>query len=78
MTREDVLTGLAELLETDAPLKGSERLSDFAAWDSMAVLGFVARTDESYGVTLVPNDIRLCKTTGDLANLVVKDGPAGL
>lgn len=76
MTREDLLAGLSELLETDFPLTGSEELDGLGNWDSVAVMSFMAMADEGGGVTLAPKDIYGCKTVEDLLSLV--RGGAGL
>jgi acyl carrier protein len=71
MTREELLVGLNELLETDQPLTGHEELSGLGTWDSMAVIGFMSLVDEARGVTLAPSAIDSCKTVNDLVELAL-------
>ena len=70
MKREEVLATLSELLETDSPLTGPERLSDLANWDSLAVMSFMGLADARFGVTCAPADINASKTVDDLMRLV--------
>jgi acyl carrier protein len=70
MRRDDFLVALSELLETDSPLTGSEELSGFGSWDSVAVISFMAMVDDKWGVTLAPKNINACKTVDDLAALL--------
>ena len=70
MTRDEFLVALRELLETDLTLIGSEELSGFGSWDSVAVMSFMAMVDDKWGMTLAPKSIYACKTVDDLAALV--------
>lgn len=70
MKRDEILEGLTELLETDAPLEGPELLADLGSWDSVAVISFMAMVDDRWSVTLTPNDIYACKTVDELVALV--------
>jgi acyl carrier protein len=70
MTKEDFLTKLAEMLELDGALSGEETLADLEAWDSMAVLSFMAMADSEAGKTLAPADIAKAKSVADLYALV--------
>jgi acyl carrier protein len=70
MKKEEFLAKLDELLELpDATLKGTEALKDLEAWDSLAVLSFIALVDEHCGITVAPKDIAACKTVNDLVAL---------
>ena len=65
------LTQLDELLElTPGSLKGQEKLDNLAAWDSLAVIGFIALVDENYGINVSPAGIRAAKTIDDLFALL--------
>jgi acyl carrier protein len=70
LTRQQFLNHLGELLETDAPLTGAERLQDLEAWDSLAAISFMAMADEECGVKVAPKDLARCATVDDLAALV--------
>jgi acyl carrier protein len=70
MQNAEFLALLDELLELPAgTLKGPEALESFEAWDSLAVLSFIALVDEHYGVTVAPKQIAACKTVDDLLGL---------
>lgn len=68
--RDEFLVALSELLETDSPLIGSEKLSDLGSWDSVAVIGFIAMVDDKWEITLDANKIYACNTVEDLTALV--------
>lgn len=70
MSKDDFLTKLAEMLELDGALSGEEALADLEAWDSMAVLSFMALADGEAGKTLSPADIAKAKSVSDLYALV--------
>jgi acyl carrier protein len=72
VTREELLVGLTELLETNLPLTGLEELSSLGNWDSMAVISLMAMADDRCGVTLAPRKINSCKTVDDLVQLVLR------
>lgn len=71
MDRAKFFTALEALLELDpAALTGDELLTDLAGWDSMAVVGFIAMVDETFGLIVPANQLMQCRTTGDLAKTV--------
>lgn len=51
-------------------IKGSEALDEIEAWDSLAVVGFIAVVNQHFGVTLVAKDIQGAKTLPELLALV--------
>ena len=68
MNKAEFYQNLDELLELGpGTIKGSELLADLEAWDSMAVLSFIAMADEKYGVNIRANRIAECKSVDDLA-----------
>jgi acyl carrier protein len=71
MDRIELLNRLGELLELKpGTLKPEDRLQDLEAWDSLAVMGFIALADEHCSVILSPQQLASCKTVGDLIQLV--------
>jgi hypothetical protein len=48
---------------------GTERLEDILAWDSVAVMEFIAFCDERFGRTLKGKRITACQVTGELWEL---------
>lgn len=68
---ETILLSLDDLLELDSgTLTGSEELKDIEAWDSLAVMGFIAMVDEEFDVMVPPSQLSKCKTVADLIALV--------
>jgi acyl carrier protein len=65
------LRNLEELLHLPGgSLKGEEQLRSLEAWDSMAIVEFMAMVDEKYSVTLSPAQFRRCSRTADLFALL--------
>jgi len=59
-----------DLLEVpDGTLSGPEKLEDFANWNSLAMLGYIALADSHNGVELSPRQIRDCDSIDDLGRL---------
>jgi acyl carrier protein len=62
---------LEDVLDLQAgAVKGSDALAKLDAWDSMAVLGFIAMADQQYRAIIPPNRIPGCRTVDDLAGLI--------
>ena len=62
---------LDELLETDqGTIQAEQELDHLEAWDSVAVISFIAMADSDYSVNLPAKAIAECVTVQDLANLV--------
>jgi acyl carrier protein len=51
-------------------LQSNTPLTDITGWDSMAVVGFLALADSTYGKAVRPTAIKTCQTVSDLAALV--------
>lgn len=45
-------------------------LASLAEWDSLAALGAIVMFDMEYGKTISGNDLKSCKTIGDLFGLL--------
>ena len=70
MTEENVFDALCELLEVPkGTLTGAEELGSLGGWDSLAIMGLIAYTDERHGVILSPEKLLSCKTVKELAAL---------
>jgi acyl carrier protein len=66
---------LDELLELHTgTLTGREPLNSLEEWDSLAVVGFIAMVDRTYGVIISPTSIVACRTVDDLAGLLRESG----
>lgn len=51
-------------------LTATTEIEAIGVMDSMAVLELQVCADEQFGIVLEPNDIKACKTVGDLCQLV--------
>jgi len=66
MTREEIRVKFAEIVEVSpAEVADETPLESLAAWDSVAMVSFVALADEA-GVKLQPKSLRSCSTVGQL------------
>jgi acyl carrier protein len=62
---------LEEVLDLQpGAVKAGDTLARLDAWDSVAVLGFIAMADEEYHAIIPPNRIPGCRTVDDLAGLI--------
>jgi acyl carrier protein len=69
MTKQDFFNEIAEIMQLDISLSGSEKLDDFNEWDSLAILGVISMFDLNFGITLNSVDLKSVNTFDDLANL---------
>jgi acyl carrier protein len=71
MRREDFLREMDELLELDpGTLTGQETLGDLASWDSLAVISFIALTDEKLDTVIDGESLAKAATVQDLLDLL--------
>jgi len=70
MTLTEFHSQLDNILELPSgTIKGDEGLENLPAWDSLAVLSFIAMADEKLKVQFSARDIAACTTVADLARL---------
>ncbi len=71
MNKTEFYATIDEILE-EAPgtIKGDERLKDLAAWDSLAVVSFIAMMHASLQYTIPAAKVKECRTISDLLALV--------
>lgn len=74
MDRATFYAKLAELMELDGSLKGSDVLERLNAWDSLAVLAFIAMADTDYHCAVSAQEIAQCTIVDDLADLIATHG----
>jgi acyl carrier protein len=61
---------MCEMLEMPSgSLTGAERLADLEAWNSLAMLSFIAFVDEHFSVSLSPRQIAKAETVSELGKL---------
>jgi acyl carrier protein len=71
MNENEFYGHLEELLEVPAGSIARETaLKDLEAWDSLAVISFIAMVDSNYGLTLPAKRIAAAVTVNDLAALI--------
>ena len=67
---------ISEVLEIEVTVADLSRsLRELEEWDSIGVLGLMAKADEEFGVTLTPKALEAAQTIQDLIELLeVTDG----
>lgn len=72
MTKKDFYRLIDEIIEADpGTIKGGEQLADLPAWDSLAVVGFIASMDKNLGASVSAAQLIEAKSVEDLLRLVV-------
>lgn len=70
MTKQEFLHKLEEVLEMPSgSINGSEKLADLSAWDSLAVISFIAMADANIGASVSATELKACQSVADLAAL---------
>ena len=70
MSLQDFLSHLSEILDMPAAdVQPGAKLADLEGWNSMAMVSFIAFTDEYFGKTVPVRAIASCQTIADLAAL---------
>lgn len=67
MNKEEFLTQMQDVLQTDKELTFDTVLDDLAEWDSLSVMATMAFLDKEFGVKTTMKDFREVKTIADLA-----------
>ena len=71
MDMKEFCQRIESVLEMDAgTIKPDTRLDSLDAWDSVAVISFIAMADQDYQVTVPPKSISECQTVSDLAGAI--------
>jgi acyl carrier protein len=60
---EKFIEQMEDILEVDTISTG-DVLTEFEAWDSLAILSIIALADEYYGITLTSAELKNAKTVG--------------
>jgi acyl carrier protein len=69
-----VIDLVAEVAEIDRDGLTRETLLAEIAWDSLAVVSFIAAADEKFGKTIAPKKLAACVSIADLAALIEGSG----
>jgi acyl carrier protein len=71
MNHSDFLRDLEEVLHLASnSLNGGEVLRELPAWDSLAIVEFMAFADQRYSIAMDPKQITSCSTVDDLFSAV--------
>lgn len=66
MTREEFLTQMQDVLQTEDTLTAETVLSDLAEWDSLSMMATMAFFDKNFGVKIGLRDFKEIETMADL------------
>ena len=66
MTRDEFLTEMQDVLQTDDTLTAETVLGDLAEWDSLAMMATMAFLDKNFGVKVGLKDFKDMNTMADL------------
>ena len=66
MTKEEFLTEMQDVLQTDDTLTAETVLDDLAEWDSLAMMATMAFLDKNFGVKVGLKDFKEMSTIADL------------
>lgn len=69
MTAEEFIAKLADLMDTEATIELSTRLSDVEDWDSLSMVSFFSYCN-TLGQKISPEQIKSAQTVEDLYKLV--------
>ena len=67
MTRDEFLTQMQDVLQTDDALASETVLEDLAEWDSLSMMATMAFLDKNFGVKVGLKDFKDMATIGDIA-----------
>jgi len=67
----DVVQMLSQAMDLPkGKLTGDETLSEIEAWDSLAILSFMAFVDTNCGITLRPDELLKCESIRDVKAII--------
>ena len=67
MTKDDFLSEMQDVLQTDTELKEETMLEELDEWDSLAMMATMAFLDRNFGVKVGLKDFKEMVTVGDIA-----------
>jgi acyl carrier protein len=77
MNPKEFYAALDEMLELDpGTITGGERLEDLEAWDSLAVISFIALVDEKFDILVETEKLAAAETISDLYALATRQQAA--
>lgn len=71
MSEKEKMELLEEIMELDGgTLSAADRLDDYAEWDSVTALSFIALMDEKFGKTITGADVKALRTVADALDMM--------
>ncbi len=67
MTRNEFLSTMQDVLQTEEELSLDTLLHDLAEWDSLSIMSTMVFLDKNFGVKTSINDFQDMKSIGDIA-----------
>lgn len=67
MTKEEFLTEMQDVLQTEEVLNMDTVLADLEEWDSLSMMATMAFLDKNFGVKVKIADLKTLGTIGDIA-----------
>jgi acyl carrier protein len=68
---QNIIDCISEVLEIELTVSDFHlKLSDIEEWDSISMLGLMAKADEDFGVVLTPQLLDSAQSIGDLVDLL--------
>ena len=69
MNKEEFITEMQEVLQTEDSLSFDTVLADMSEWDSLSVMATMAFLDQNFSVKTSLQDYKKLHTLGDIAEL---------
>ena len=73
MTAEEFVKKLVDVMDTQADLNLSTKLSDVEDWDSLSMVSFFSFCESQLGRRLTPEQIKSAQTVEDLFKLATEE-----
>ncbi len=70
MTKEEFLTQMQDVLQTDTNLTPDTVLVDLEEWDSLSIMATMAFVNKNFGLTLKMSDFKEVESMSDLMTKV--------
>lgn len=67
MNKDEFLSAMQDVLQTEDTLSMDTILEDLVEWDSLSVMATMAFLDKNFGVKTTMSDYKTMKTIGDIA-----------
>lgn len=67
MTKEEFMTEMQDVLQTDTELTAETVLDELDEWDSLSIMATMAFLNKNFGVSLKLSDFKAMNTIGDIA-----------